>query len=101
MILKEIIEQFEKCGFVDVEGHPLENNIMFINLKNRATVEDEIIGCVAWEDGLGRELELCKHCQNLPLNDRCRKVNSEGNGVYIRRYEKLDRSCRVPAIPHE
>tara|TARA_R110000772_G_scaffold266263_1_gene388550 strand:- start:775 stop:987 length:213 start_codon:yes stop_codon:yes gene_type:complete len=34
--LTQIIEQIEKCGFTDKLGHPIENNIAFIALKEHS-----------------------------------------------------------------
>jgi len=44
MNLKEIIEQLEKCKFVDPLGHKIENSVAFIELKKRSQYEDEIVG---------------------------------------------------------
>jgi hypothetical protein len=40
MTLTEIVEQLELCKFRDEIGHPLENNVAFIELKKKAEEEE-------------------------------------------------------------
>jgi hypothetical protein len=37
--LKEIVAQLELCKFTDEHGHPLENNVAFIDLKKKSEKE--------------------------------------------------------------
>lgn len=38
--LKDIVAQLEFCKFTDEIGHPLENNVAFIELKRRSDLEE-------------------------------------------------------------
>jgi len=88
MNLKEIIEQLEKCKFVDPLGHKIENNVAFIELKKRSQYEDEIVGCDAFEQSSDlREKEKCSLCQWSPRDENCMNVQKQFDGVFIRRFE--------------
>ena len=53
MTLQEILEQLKFCKFKDEVGHPLENNVAFVELQKLADEQD----CRACPDC------LCEDCQ--------------------------------------
>lgn len=55
MNLKEIVEQLEKCKFTDEIGHPLENNVAFVELKKMAETASTLERQIYKSQGVGSE----------------------------------------------
>ena len=75
--LKDCISQLEKCEFKDPIGHPIENNVAFIQLKELSEVNN-----------LRMPIDV-KSCETCADSENCTLINScKGRGYSYCRYFK-------------
>lgn len=72
--LKQIVEQLESCKFTDEIGHPIENNVAFMVLKQRAEKESALD--LEWLDLLEQAAERLHENWHFTLS---RKLQEKAN----------------------
>ena len=77
--LQECIEQLEKCEFEDTIGHPLKNNVAFIQLKELSQVNNLRLPVV---------IKSCETCSKFK---ECRIIASckERELTYCQYFERV------------